>query len=245
MCGRYGFSVKNIREVYQRFHIENELEGYKPRYNIAPGEMNPVITKHSPNTISYMFWGLVPFWAKEKTRGLRTINARAEGIETKASFRQPLRVHRCLIPVTGFYEPDKSVDPSVWYYFHLKDEDVFAFAGLYDIWKDPATQQDLYSYTIITCAANALIGQIHDRMPVILYRDDEERWLNPEITEPGEVLALLKPFPAEDMLCYQVSNAAKNPRNEGPDLIKPVESMPAPHSILPPQTAPSRSRLRS
>src|SRR5258706_5560345 len=107
MCGAYGFSVKDAREVYDRFDIENTLETFSPRYNVRPGQMNPVITSHSPNHISTMFWGLIPFWAKDEKMKFSTINARAETAATSASYRKPFRSQRCLIPATGFYEPDK------------------------------------------------------------------------------------------------------------------------------------------
>jgi putative SOS response-associated peptidase YedK len=202
MCGRYGFSVKNAKDVYERFDTYNELPDLQPRYNIAPGQQNPVITKHSPNQISRMVWGLIPFWTKDNKFQFNTINARAEGIETKPVYKKPFRQQRCLVPATGFYEPDKlhyAKPPFPWYYFQLKDGALFGFAGLYDIWKDPKTGEEIKSYTIITTQPNELVGTVHNRMPVILHKDDEEAWLNPDITEPEHLLPLLKPYSAEHM----------------------------------------------
>lgn len=223
MCGRYGFSVKNAKEVYRRFDVVNELSDLRSRFNLAPGQMNPVITSHSPNQIQYMFWGLIPHFAHDENYKYTTINAKAETVDKLPSFREPLRYKRCLIPATGFYEPDKSFNPTVWHYFQLKSKELFAFAGLYDIWEDKKTGKKIYSYTIITTEPNAVVGEVHHRMPVILSKEDEDTWLNPDIVEPEHLLPLLKPYPADEMEEWQVSNAAKNPRNEGAELIKPVE----------------------
>ena len=227
MCGRYGFSVKNAKDVYERFDTANELPDLQPRWNIAPGQHNPVITKHSPNQISRMVWGLIPFWAKDTKFQFNTINARAEGIESKATYRKPLKTQRCLIPATGFYEPDKlhyTKPPFPWHYFQLKDGGLFAFAGLYDRWIDPQTGKEVQSYTIITTQPNSLVGTVHDRMPVILARDDEEAWLNPDLTEPEHLLPLLRPYPAQLMETWRVGDGAKNPKNDTEELIKPLHT---------------------
>ena len=221
MCGRYGFSVKNAKEVYKRFEIVNELSDLHTRFNIAPGQMNPVITSHSPNQIQDMFWGLIPHFAPDENYKYTTINAKAETVDTLRSFREPLRSKRCLIPATGFYEPDKKFNPTIWHYFQLKSQALFAFAGIYDIWEDKKTGKKIYSYAIITTVPNAVVKKVHDRMPVILQKEDEADWLNPDTVEPEHLLPLLKPYPADEMEEWQVSNAAKNPRNEGPELIKP------------------------
>jgi putative SOS response-associated peptidase YedK len=222
MCGRYGFSVTNVQEVYDRFAIANTLLDFQPRWNIAPGQLNLVITRHSPNKIERMFWGLIPQWAKDDSFKFKTINARAEGIEGKPVYKKPFRFQRCLVPATGFYEWDKSQTPSKPHYFHLKEQDLFAFAGLYDVWQDRDTGQAIRSYTIITTTANDLVGSIHPRMPVILKRMDEDTWLNPDLTEPADLLPLLKPFPSQEMVSYLVSPAVNNPRNDSSVNIQPV-----------------------
>jgi putative SOS response-associated peptidase YedK len=124
----------------------------------------------------------------------------------------------------GFYEPDKihyTKPPFPWHYFQLKDGVLFAFAGLYDIWKDPKTDKEIHSYTIITTQPNELVGTVHDRMPVILHKEDEEDWLNPDLTEPEHLLPLLQPYPADEMETWRVGDGAKNPRNDTEELIKP------------------------
>jgi putative SOS response-associated peptidase YedK len=225
MCGRYGFSVKDAKEVYERFDTYNELADFTVRYNIAPGQMNPVITSHSPNQISRMFWGLIPHWAKDDTRKFSTINARAETAATSPAYREPFRHKRCIVPATGFYEPDKinfKKQPFPWHYFQLKDQKIFGFAGLYDVWTDKQTGKEIRSYTIITTKPNELVGQFHDRMPVILQREDEADWLNPDIVEPERIQAFLRPYPAGEMEEWRVGDRAKNPKNDSPELIKPV-----------------------
>jgi len=228
MCGAYGFSVKDMKAVYKRFAIVNELDDFQPRYNLRPGQMNPVVISHSPNRIARMFWGLIPSWAQEfKATKYSTINARAETVTEKPSFRKPLRQQRCLVPATGFYEPDKihySKPPYPWHYFVVKDQPVYAFAGIYEVWTEKETGKQYYSYALITTTPNAVVGKVHDRMPVILHKADEAAWLNPDITEPEQVLPLLKPFPAQDMEEWQVGDAARNPRNDYPELIKPIKA---------------------
>jgi len=224
MCGRYGFSVKDAREITLRFETINTLDDFVPRWNIAPGQMNPVITKHSPNQVRRMFWGLIPSWAKDTKMKFSTINARVEGIENKPVYRKPLRMTRCLIPATFFYEWDKEQKPSQPYVFKLKNDELFAFAGLYDIWKDPKDGKELHSYTIITTQANEVVGKVHQRMPVILKREDEEEWLNPDITEPEKLLPLLKQYPANKMEAYPVSRYVNNPGSDSASLIEPLKN---------------------
>ncbi len=223
MCGRYGFSAKDAAAVAARFAIANTLSDYTPRYNISPGQMNPVVIKQSPNQLVRMFWGLIPHFAKDDSFKYKTINARAETVKDLPTFRKPFRQQRCLVPATFFYEPDKSHTPSIPYLFRLQEEELFAMAGLYDVWQDPTTGKELYSYTIITTAANALVGKVHPRMPVILHKDDEETWLNPDITEPKHLQPLLVPYPADQMTAYRVGQAVWNPRIDTPALIQPVQ----------------------
>ena len=223
----YGFSVKDAQEVYERFEVVNTLEDFKPRWNLRPGQMNPVITSASPNRISRMFWGLIPHWAKDKSYGYKTINARAESVAHLPTYRVPFRNKRCIVPATGFYEPDKitfSKSPFPWHYFQLKDQKVFGFAGLYDVWKDRQTGKEIYSYTIITTEPNTVVGEFHNRMPVILQKEDEETWLNPDVTEQMELLPLLKPYPSIKMETWPVGEAARNPRNDYPEVMRPVEN---------------------
>jgi putative SOS response-associated peptidase YedK len=226
MCGAYGFSVKDAKEVYDRFEVVNKLEELKPRWNVRPGQMNPVITSHSPNQISRMFWGLIPHWAKDKSFAYKTINARAETVATLPTYKEPFRHKRCIVPATGFYEPDKihfTKPPFPWHYFQVKDQKVFGIAGLYDVWKDRETGKEIHTYTIITTEPNAVVGEFHGRMPVILQKEDEETWLNPDISEPAQLQPLLKSYPDDKMETWPVGEEARNPRNDYPELIKPIQ----------------------
>jgi putative SOS response-associated peptidase YedK len=129
-----------------------------------------------------------------------------------------------MIPATGFYEPDKvnfTKSPFPWDYFQLKSQELFAFAGLNDVWTDPATKKELSSYTLITTEPNELVGKFHHRMPVILRNEDEDTWVNPDITEPEQLQPLLQPYPADLMEEWAVGDAARNPRNDYPELLEP------------------------
>ncbi len=222
MCGRYGFSVKDAREVYDRFGVMNKLGDFQPRYNIAPGQYNPVLLRHSPTSIERMFWGLIPHWSKDETMKWKTINARSETAATSPSYHKPFRFQRCLVPATNFYEWDKSQKPSTPYCIKLKHEDLFAFAGLYDIWHDPKTGKDIYSYTILTCPPNDLIAPIHNRMPVILKREGEDTWLNPDIVEPEQLQPLLIPYPEQEMELYSITTTINYPKNDREDVLQPA-----------------------
>jgi len=221
MCGR--FSLFRLDDLATRFGVSGQLPLLETGYNITPEAMHPVIVGPDPQ-ISLMKWGLIPFWAKDPKIGNRTINARAEGIQDKPSFRKPIRSQRCLVPADGFYEWKKTSaagkQDKVPYFIRLKDQETFAFAGLYDVWKGHEDRQ-IASFTIITTEANELVGDIHNRMPVILAVDAEKLWLDPDTPLAG-VLAALQPYPAASMEAYPVSKLVNNPRNRGKELIEPL-----------------------
>lgn len=220
MCGRYGFIPG--KDFYKRFKIDKTSGKLKTSYNVAPGRIMPVIIRQSPNQMIEMKWGLVPHWAQDPKIGYRMINARAETLESRPAFRPILHARRCLVPASGFYEWDHRGKTKIPYYIKLKNDAMFAFAGLYDIWKD-AEGKMIMSYTIITTVSNTLVSKIHDRMPVILKREDEDRWLDPEDKDVAKLLPLLKPYPVGEMESYQVSPLVNKPANVSIDLIKPVE----------------------
>ena len=172
-----------------------------------------------------MLWGLLPHFAQDEHYKYKTINAKAETVAQLPTFREPLRHKRCIVPATGFYEPDKihyTKPPYPWHYFKLKGQELFGFAGLYDVWKDRKTGKEIESYTIITTEPNACVGKVHHRMPVILKREDEAAWLDPDVVEPERLLPLLAPYPADEMDSWPVGDAARNPKNDYPELIQPV-----------------------
>ena len=222
MCGRFVY-YSDPGAIQQRFDVIGEVPAAGPTYNVTPGYVLPVITRQSPNRASLMKWGLIPFWAKDPGIGYKTINARAEGIETKPTYRKPIRSQRCLVPANGFYEWQKVAqsgkEVKVPHYIRLLDQEVFAFAGLYDIWRD-AEGQETWTFTIITTEPNELMAQIHNRMPVILPREHESAWLDGATALP-QVLAMLKPYPAARMEAYPVSTLVNNPRNDTSQLIEP------------------------
>lgn len=227
MCGAYGFTFKQPKEIYDRFDIENTLDSLEPRFNARPGQKNPVITSNSPNKISYMLWGLIPSFSKEKNLKFSTMNARAETVADTWSFREPFRHKRAIIPASFFYEPRKvgATKPHYpWYCFKLKNDEMFGMAGLYDIWKDKESGEEIYSYTIITTEPNDLVGEIHERMPVILKKEDEKMWLDSSLTDPIKLQPLLKSYPTKDMQGWHVGDDVKNYRNDSSELIKPVST---------------------
>jgi len=218
MCGRYALVVVGDGSLQRRFSLEELLDTPASRYNVAPTQTLPVIVRQSPNHMEMMRWGLIPSWAKDANIGSRMINARAETVAEKPAYRGPLRSQRCLVPASGFYEWKRDGTSKQPYFIHVKDEPLVAFAGLYDRWRDP-NGQTVHSYTIITTTANAVAAPVHDRMPVILQREDEETWLDPDVTEPGHLLSLLRPYPSHEMEAYPVSSAVNSPRNDTPNLL--------------------------
>lgn len=194
MCGRY--QLLRPQDISARFETVNTLADLHADEDVRPTEAIPVVNMGRELTL--MHWGFIPSWAKERPTGAPLINARAEGIETKPTFRKPLRFQRCIIPATGFYEwqAQASGGKKVKYLFTRTDGDFLALAGLYDTWKTPEGD-DLTSCVIITTEPNELVAPVHDRMPVILAEDDEAAWLNPDETESEPLLLYLRPFPAE------------------------------------------------
>lgn len=179
MCGRFSLSTDKD-DLQSRFGIDPTGILLKPRFNIAPSQLHPVVVvEDDKRVLRMMKWGLVPPWSADPKIGYRMINARAEGVDTKPSFRSAFKRRRCLIPAAGFYEwakPDKKT--RIPYYIRLKSKELFAFAGLWELW-GPGK---LETFTIITTEANELVAQIHDRMPVILREKDEGTWLDPEMS---------------------------------------------------------------
>ncbi len=218
MCGRY--TLVEVDGLQRRFALEAPLPEVPARYNVAPTQTMPVVTRHSPNHLELMRWGLIPSWAKDPTVGNRMINARAETVAERPAYKRALERRRCLIPASGFYEWKQTEHGKVPYYIHLTDEPLFAFAGLYENWKAP-DETWVRSYTIITTSANDLMAPLHNRMPVILDREDEDLWLDPDATEPERLLPLLRPYPARRMAAYPVSRAVNSPTNDSPTLITP------------------------
>ncbi len=215
MCGRFTFiDIEDIRERFKTDPIE-----LKPNYNVAPTQDVPVIL---PNHQMAMFrWGLIPFWAKDPTIGNKMINARAETVDEKPSFKHSLQRKRCLVVADGFYEWKKEGSTKRPYRITLKSQGLFGFAGLWDTWKSP-TGDIINSCSIITTTPNDLMVPIHNRMPVILPREVENVWLDQSIVESGILKSLLVPYPADQMMAYEVSTFVNSPKNNGPECLVPV-----------------------
>ena len=220
MCGRY--TLRKTGEIQARFLVNDAPADLAPRYNIAPSERMPVIVQHEENRkIEVMSWGLVPSWSKEPKPPFSTFNARAEGIAEKPAFRLPIRRRRCLIPADGFYEWGKTGSRKQPYFIHMRDDRLFAFAGLYDIWHGEGGQE-IISYTIITGEPNDVIAPLHNRMAVILRPEDEAEWLDPGVTDPFQVTRLLKPYPADEMDVYPVSSLVNRAGYDTADMVAPM-----------------------
>ena len=221
MCGRYALTDLKALVKDNRFQLEAFPPNLSPRYNIAPSQPVPAILNQAPRQLQLVRWGLIPSWAKDPTIGYRMINARAETVAAKPAFRRPLQRQRCLIPADGFYEWQRLGTRKVPHWITLTSGEVFAFAGLWDSWTDPKTNTAVASCTIITTTPNELLASIHDRMPVILSRESEAKWLS-ETLSPEQACTLLKPYQATEMKASPVSTLVNSPSNDTPEVLKPA-----------------------
>ncbi|NIP30329.1 MAG: SOS response-associated peptidase [Candidatus Dadabacteria bacterium] len=218
MCGRFSLASE-IDEIMQQFTIIDEPfdDVLKPRYNIAPSQLSPVVVNEDGKNKLKMFkWGLVPPWSKDTRIGFRMINARAETVEEKPSFKKPFKSQRCLVIADGFYEWKKQNNKKQPYRFVTSDGKPFAMAGLWEAWKKEA--EPLYTFTIITTDNNELMEPVHDRMPVILPRTNQEIWMNLESNE-AELKELLVPYDSNKMEYYRVSDIVNSWKNDVPECI--------------------------
>lgn len=215
MCGRYRLTAKE-RYIAEHFNVDEEEVQWSPRYNIAPTQQVPVIRqdRQKPQRhFSLMRWGLIPSFANDASIGNRTINAMSETAAEKPAFRDAIKRHRCLVPADGFYEWKRlGARDKQPYNIGLQDDGIFAFAGLWDRWRQPSGEW-LESCTILTTSANAVTRDVHGRMPVILRPEDYDDWLDPGISDARRVQELLKPF-AGAMRKYPVGARVSNPAND-------------------------------
>jgi putative SOS response-associated peptidase YedK len=220
MCGR--FTLVSPLAVTERFHV-SAAQDLRPRYNIAPGQDVLCVIRNGERRFDPLRWGLIPFWAKDPAIGNRLINARAETVAEKPSFRNAFAKRRCLVVADGFYEWRPAGKRKVPVYIFLKSKKPFSFAGLYEIWKTPEGKE-LRTCTIITTGANDLVRPIHDRMPVILPEGVEDRWLDPTEASRERLQAFLTPYPAGEMAAYDVTPVVNNTGHDAPDCILPTAS---------------------
>lgn len=226
MCGRFTSKAKP-EQVEREFKVGKVNPNlFEPRYNIAPTQVIPVVLEtEGERIINALRWRLIPAWAKDESIGNKLINARAETLSEKPSFRDAFRKRRCIIPASGFYEWQKSNKGAKQpFYFYLKDKEVFGFAGLYEEWLDRHSGEILETYAIITTEANACLEPVHDRMPVILKAEDYDQWLDAKETRADKLEKLLAPYPSEAMASHAVSLAVNVPSNDSSELIEKLNS---------------------
>jgi putative SOS response-associated peptidase YedK len=218
MCGR--FTQRTDRKTLLKSFEVAEMPHLEPRYNISPTQ--EVLALHEPGDgreATFFKWGLVPSWAKDASMGSRLINARSETVAEKPAFRQAFKQRRCIIPTDGFYEWQRTEGRKQPFFFRMRDERPFGFAGLWERWEGEGGQV-LNSCAILTTEANEVLRPVHDRMPVILHPDDYELWLGAEARELGLVREMLRPYPSEEMVGYPVAPSVNSPRNQGAGLVE-------------------------
>ncbi|HNV50492.1 MAG TPA: SOS response-associated peptidase [Bacteroidales bacterium] len=218
MCGRYSFAP-DLKIVNEHYDISVNDDDLTPNYNCAPSQLLPVITNDKSISFNFFRWGLIPFWAKDISIGNKLINARSETILEKPSFRNAFRQRRCLVSADAFYEWKQEVKEKIPYRIFLKNQNIFSMAGIWEKCKLP-NGETIFSFAIITTQPNTLMTKIHNRMPVILDKKGEDLWINN--TDEKELTNLLKPFPAEQMTAYRISNLVNSPRNNSPKIIEPI-----------------------
>jgi putative SOS response-associated peptidase YedK len=233
MCGRYRLSRrKQLVEEY--FESEGEYD-WAPRYNVAPTQPVPILRqnpKEPRRELSLVRWGLIPWWAKDSSGAAMMINARSETAATKPAFRDALKLRRCLVPADGFYEWQRTGRTKQPYCFEVNDGQLFAFAGLWERWKDPAGKV-LETCSILTTTPNAVTSPVHDRMPVILDPDCYDLWLDPGMHDVRVVSDMLKPSNAQLVRSYPVSSRVNNVANDDEGCSTPVEVSSIQNSLFP------------
>jgi putative SOS response-associated peptidase YedK len=233
MCGRYRLSRRK-QIIEEHFDSLSGEEDWVPRYNLAPTQPVPIIRQHPKEPrreLSLVRWGLIPSWAKDMSGAAGMINARSETAATKPAFRDALASRRCLVPADGFYEWARAGKAKHPYCFELNEGELFAFAGIWERWKDPSGQW-IKSCSILTTTPNAVTSAIHDRMPVILDRADYDLWLDPGFTDVSVASELSKPFDAARMRRYPVSTRINHAASDDEECAKPVELEPPPQGQL-------------
>jgi len=221
MCGRFELhsALEIIAQIFSLGRINVSLS---PRYNIAPSQDIPIVLNEGgARTLVLSRWGLLPPWAKDEKDGYKMINARAETVAEKPSFRQAFSRHRCLVVADGFYEWKKEGAKKKPVYVRLRSGKPFGFAGLYSDWNSPDGEA-VRTSTIITTDANGVLAPIHDRMPVIIPPDQYELWLDPSVHEKDRLIPVLMPYPDDELVLYEVTAAVNSPKNDSPENIERI-----------------------
>jgi putative SOS response-associated peptidase YedK len=225
MCGRYRRTTQQ-EELARRYKIPIPVQTDLPiSWNIAPSQ-DVLAIRYNGETgqrsLDALRWGLIPSWAKDEKIAFKTINARMETVETAPSYRSAFKKRRCLIPADGFYEWRRHGGPKAPFSIGMKDDRPFVFAGLWEGWKAPGSNDWLRTCTIITTEANELVAQIHDRMPVILPEQFHATWLGE--SHVADLKALLRPFPVDEMKMFEISPRVNSARNNDAEILRPVSS---------------------
>jgi putative SOS response-associated peptidase YedK len=227
MCGRFTLRTPATvltQQLLLDLGVEETPVDWEPRYNIAPTQSVAAVREVEKGLRQFdlLRWGLIPSWAKDPSIGNRTINARAETVAEKPSFRSAFRRRRCLVLADGYFEWRKEGAKKQPYYIRLQDERPFAFAGLWERWTPGDPESTLETCTLITTDANELTREIHDRMPVILSPADYAQWLDPGLDDAKRLLPLLRPFETGPMIATPVSTRVNNPKHDAPDCVEPA-----------------------
>ena len=224
MCGRYRLSRR--KQLLEEHFATDPWEGdWNPRYNIAPTQPVPVIRqdpKQPERRLSLIRWGLIPAWAKDASGAARMINARSETASTLPAFRDALRLRRCLVPADGFYEWQRAGKIKQPFCFEVNDDELFAFAGIWDRWRD-RTGDTIETCSILTTTPNDVTRAIHDRMPVVVDPEGYDLWLDPGMSDMRVVSDMLRPYDAHQMRCYPVSTRINYTTNDDEECSKRVE----------------------
>lgn len=222
MCGRFT-SLLTPELLLVVFNIDHSPV-LGPRYNIAPTQQVLVVRNDFSGKKQdvVMRWGLIPSWSMNDAASARMINARSETVHEKPAFRQAIKARRCIIPASGFYEWERHNTIKIPHYITMKDGSPFSFAGIWETWLSPDNKQ-IESVAILTTWANSFMEPIHDRMPVILHGVEHDLWLDRSVNDPRELQRIYQPYPSELLQEWVVGRQVNSPRNEGPDLIRPVD----------------------
>jgi len=217
MCGRYAITTapEAIRRLFQ---VPGPTPNFAPHYNAAPGQELPVIRLHPESgdrVLGALRWGLIPYWSKDAKIGWKCINARGETVKSTPAFRDAYKRRRCIVPADAFFEWKANGKAKQPYVIAMRDRQPFAFAGLWENWKDPATQEWVRTYTILTTRPNEVVAPLHDRMPLILHARDYDQWLDKNY-DPAD---LIRPFPDDGMVTWPVSARVNKPENDDATIL--------------------------
>ncbi len=222
MCGRYSLS-KRKEQLEERFQAEM-LADFKPRFNIAPTQLVPVITSDSPKGFSFFYWGVTPDFGHNKPVAQKLINAKADSVNEKISTKGAFQRRRCIIPADGYFEWKKlGKKTRIPYRFTLREDELFSFAGIWEEY-ETVSGETQHTFLILTTSPNEVVEEVHDSMPVILNREQEKKWLDKYSSET-DLLKVLNTYPAELMMSYSVSSLVNSVQNDSPGIIRKISPM--------------------